>query len=60
MKILKNPQNSGHPISLTQILFFNVKTRPFIFPVWLTKDIQFLYQKVSIFDFSFLFTPFFI
>ena len=28
------------------------------FPVWLTNDIQFLYQDVSIFDFSFLFTSF--
>ena len=34
MKILKSPQNSGHPISLTQnsLFFFHVKTRPFVFP----------------------------
>ena len=30
----------------------------YIFPVWLTNDIQFLYQDVSIFDFSFLSTSF--
>ena len=44
--------------NLNFIIFFYVKTRPFVFPVWLKNGIQFLYQDVSIFDSSFLFTSF--
>ena len=66
MKIEKNSQNSDDPISRIQIsfdffiyLFFLSKDQAICFPVWLTNDTQFLYQDVSIFDFFFLSTYFF-
>ena len=58
-RITKKTPISGHFISLTKIsfFFFNVKTRSFVFPVYLTND---LYQDVLIFDISFHFTPLFL